>query len=314
MRILITGGLGFVGRHFANHFLKAGAEVTVVDSMVSESAKELLPHDNLIVHRADFRDWAREQVNETGTKPYDYAMHLAAIIGGRFKIERFPLIVADDLSIDAAFWQWVYVSRPGKVINFSSSAVYPVEYQGMKGHRLLEERMVDFNLIGKPDLTYGWAKLTSEYLGRVAYEKYDIKSVVYRPFSGYGEDQADSYPFPSLMEHVKKAKDGGFVPVWGTGEQMRDFIHIDDVVRGVTGTMDLIDDATPLNLSSGVYTSFKDLIHMAAKVLKKEVTILPKHTMPQGVFARAGDRHRQDAYGIKLKVSLEEGITRYVNA
>lgn len=53
-----------------------------------------------------------------------------------------------------------------------------------------------------PDMSYGWAKLTHEYLSRLACEKHGLKSVTYRPFSGYGEDQDDHYPFPSICKRA----------------------------------------------------------------------------------------------------------------
>ena len=49
--------------------------------------------------------------------------------------------------------------------------------------------------LGKPDLSYGWAKLNNEYLASLAYEKYGIKNTIFRPFSGYGSDQDLNYPF-----------------------------------------------------------------------------------------------------------------------
>ena len=110
------------------------------------------------------------------------------MVGGREMIENNPIAVADDLSIDSHFWQWAVKNMPKKVIQFSSSACYPVEFQTKNNYFLLKENMIDFNKhIGTPDLTYGWAKLTSEYLGKIAFEKNGLKSVCYRP-SGYGED------------------------------------------------------------------------------------------------------------------------------
>ena len=65
--------------------------------------------------------------------------------------------------------------------------------------------MIDLNQdIGIPDMSYGWAKITHEYLAKLAFEKYGINSVIYRPFSGYGEDQDDTYPFPSICKRILK--------------------------------------------------------------------------------------------------------------
>src|SRR5690606_37599415 len=140
-------------------------------------------------------------------------------------------------------------TRPKKSVCFSSSAAYPIRFQQVEGYRLLTEDMIDLDRdLGLPDMSYGWAKLTTEYLARLGYERYGLKSVIYRPFSGYGEDQDDAYPFPSICECALAQKGSDVLTVWGTGEQMRDFIHIEDCVDGVLLTMDRIDNAGALNL------------------------------------------------------------------
>ena len=137
-------------------------------------------------------------------------------------------------------------------------------FQKKENYKLLSEDLVSFDQpIGVPDLTYGWAKLTSEYLGRIAYENYGIKSVVYRPFSGYGKDQDLSYPFPSICKRILNNKNSKQIQVWGTGDQMRDFIHISDCVLGVVKSMDKIDDGS-------VIIQKKILILIFLKCLKKK--------------------------------------------
>lgn len=315
-RIICTGAAGFVGRHLVDALLARGDVVLGVDNLISESSIKPTEKPNYTFARMDCRDYFK---NDEKVNYFDYIFHCAAVVGGRAKIEGNPIEVADDLSIDAAMWQWAVKAKPGKVINFSSSAVYPVSSQEHPvlgdGYELLREDMVDFvDGIGLPDMSYGWAKLTCEYLGKLAYEKHGIKSVVYRPFSGYGEDQHTSYPFPNLMNQVMRAKEGDTIQVWGSGEQKRDFIHIDDCVRGVLETMDKIDDGSALNLSTGIYTSFNELIHTACKILGKRLLIVPQVGKPTGVFARCGDTAKQREYGFIPTITLEEGIKRYFNA
>ena len=208
-KILITGGAGFVGRHFVKRFLDAGDEVHCVDNIAQytgginpESTWPLFdPRDynNFNFYNTDCRKFFNEYRNTY----FDYSFHLAAIVGGRLMIENNPLAVADDLSIDACYWQWAQSARPGKTICFSSSAAYPINKQKKDSYVLLKEDMIDFNSsLGQPDMSYGWSKLTHEYLAKLAYEKHGLKSVVYRPFSGYGEDQDDSYPFPSICKRA----------------------------------------------------------------------------------------------------------------
>jgi GDP-L-fucose synthase len=258
-------------------------------------------------YREDCRAWFR-RVTDTD---FDYAFHLAAMVGGRLMIENNPLAVADDLSIDAAYWQWAKVAHPRKNVCFSSSAAYPVRLQTPEHYVLLKEDMISFEGdIGMPDMSYGWAKLTNEYLAQLAYQKHGLKSVCYRPFSGYGEDQDDAYPFPSICKRVLASRNASILKVWGTGAQMRDFIHIDDCVTGVLATMDKIDDGGALNLSTGIFTSFIDFAQLAANILGFKPEVQGLSDKPSGVHARGGDTAKQKSLGFEYTLSFKTGIER----
>jgi GDP-L-fucose synthase len=313
-KILITGGCGFVGRHFIQRLLPQGHEIHCVDIMEPLSGAiepklwplfQPLEYDNFHFYSEDCRDWFK-RVQDTD---FDYAFHLAAMVGGRAMIENNPLAVADDLSIDAEYWQWAVKAKPKKTIVFSSSAAYPIHLQRPDHYILLKEDMISFDeKLGMPDLTYGWAKLTHEYCARLAYEKHGIKSVAYRPFSGYGEDQDDTYPFPSICKRVLANQGASEIGVWGTGRQMRDFIHIDDCISGVLHTMDQVDDGSAINLSTGIFTSFVDFVQTAADILGFQPEVKGTSNTPEGVFARGGDTQLQEKLGFTDKRSFREGI------
>jgi nucleoside-diphosphate-sugar epimerase len=315
-RVLVTGGAGFVGRHVVGRLLQQGHEVHCVDPVVPLSGG-LAPVDWPLFAPLDFesfhyypqdcREWFREHPDEY----FDYAFHLAAMVGGREMIENNPLAVADDLAIDAQYWQWAVRARPGKNVVFSSSAAYPIDLQRPDHYELLREDMISFtDRIGMPDMTYGWAKLTCEYLARLAYEKHGLKSVCYRPFSGYGEDQHDSYPFPGICKRVLAHRGEPVITVWGSGRQMRDFIHIEDCVDAILHTMDQIDDAAAVNLSTGIYTSFIEFAGIAADCCGFTPEVRGTADKPEGVFARGGDTRLQDRLGCIRKVGLRDGIAR----
>ena len=315
-KILITGGAGFVGRRFCKRFLDEGHEVHCVDPIAAdtggldpENAWPLYsPGDYPGFHffREDCRDW----FERPGNDDFDYALHLAAMVGGRAMIENKPLAVADDLSIDAEYWQWAERAKPAKTLCFSSSAAYPISLQREEAYQLLREDMISFDSdIGMPDMSYGWAKLTCEYLARLAYEKHGLKSVCYRPFSGYGEDQDDTYPFPSIAKRAIAQAGQPILTVWGTGDQMRDFIHIEDCVEGVMKTMDSIDDGDALNLSTGIYTSFKQYARMAANAVGYDPEVVGLSQQPSGVFARGGDTAKQKSCGFEARIPFADGIS-----
>lgn len=318
-KILITGAAGFVGRHVVRRFLDAGDDVHAVDSVVLHTGGidpydgwplfNPLDYSNFHFFKEDCRDYFKRVKDDD----FDYCFHLAAMVGGRLMIENNPLAVADDLAIDALYWQWAVETRPKKSVCFSSSAAYPIKLQQKDDYQLLKEDMIDVEReIGVPDMSYGWAKLTSEYLAKLAFEKHGLKSVNYRPFSGYGEDQDDAYPFPSICKRAIANMGESVLTVWGTGEQMRDFIHIEDCVDGILQTMDLIDDAGALNLSTGIFTSFKEFARIAAKVCGYSPDVVGLSDKPSGVFARAGDTSKQKRFGFNYKIDFETGIKRAI--
>lgn len=310
-RALVTGGCGFVGRHFTHWLLNHEYDVTIVDDLSSGIVLEKWPEflrprqsSNLQIHYTDVREYSKECPAN-----FDLIVHLAAVVGGRLVIDGDPLRVATDLAIDATFFNWLTKSRTcAKVLYFSSSAAYPVSEQTESRHRLLREDMINFDRpLGVPDMTYGWAKLSGEFLSFHAKSSYGLDVSIYRPFSGYGEDQDFSYPFPSIVRRVGRHESP--IVVWGSGRQLRDFIHIDDVVEAVFASTWKMKSGQVLNLGSGVGTSFTDLARIAGRVIGHQSEIINDDTKPEGVFARVGDCSKMFEY-YRPAVSLEEGIER----
>jgi len=309
---LVTGGCGFVGRHFVNWLLRHGYQVTVVDNLSTGLAPEAWPahlrisggHESSVTFQlADFRDYAKE-----ASPDFDLIAHFAAVVGGRLTIDGDPLSVATDLAIDATLFNWVVKQRPmpRKVLYFSSSAAYPISEQTPDNNYPLYEGLIDFDgKLGLPDMTYGWSKLTGEFLARHAAEKYGLDVVVYRPFSGYGEDQDFTYPFPGIIRRVAQGESP--IVVWGSGDQLRDFIYIEDVIEAVFATADRLQPGEALNLGSGEGTSFRQLAQLACEVIGHEAQIVNDASKPEGVFARVGNCERMFQY-YRPVTSLRRGV------
>lgn len=289
MKILITGHKGFVGSEYVRYFANQGHEITGVD----------------IKEGNDCRDFFK-----TCNDQFDLIVHLAAIVGGRDTIENDPLAVGTDLSIDAEFFNWAVRTKQSKIIYFSSSAAYPIHFQ-TKGstHKLIES---DINLMdmSSPDFTYGWAKLSGEYLAHFA-RNYGLKIYIFRPFSGYGETQDLDYPFPSFIKRVLDQVDE--FEIWGDGTQVRDFIHIEDIVEATMKAVEL-DIEGPINLGSGVATSFIDLAEQIFEISgwKPKNDIKLRTDKPVGVMYRCSDSSKMLSF-YTPKISLEEGIKRSLN-
>jgi nucleoside-diphosphate-sugar epimerase len=310
MRVLVTGHVGFVGRHFTRRLLADGHIVTGVDTQ-------------WIAAPGNFEyvvDDLRRFVKLRSVDNFDLIIHCAAVVGGRLNIEGDPLAVATNLSIDADFFNWIVRGKTKKrVVYFSSSAVYPVELQGRNKHLSLSESLVDLNAtrFSLPDQTYGFAKFAGELLAQRAVKDYGVEVVIYRPFSGYGEDQSLDYPFPSIIKRVAAHETP--VTVWGSGDQVRDFIHVDDVVEAVMVTYDKLPPGTTLNLGTGIGTSFNTLAMQALAIEHQQSPsgcqsfIANDPTKPEGVYYRVADTYRMEKW-YRPKITLEEGITRALTA
>lgn len=337
---LISGACGFVGRNMVRRLHQTTVDkLFIVDDLsigthpsswmdYSQSRMirdlEIIGEDERIYFwKGDFRDLLfrlrmnPRHIQETYDlefERFEDVFHFAAIVGGRLKIEGDPMAVALDLSIDAEFFYWACQHKPQRVLYPSSSAAYPISLQSTTGAIALSETDIDFKKnLGVPDMTYGWSKLTGEFLAQIAARHYGISVVCIRPFSGYGEDQNLSYPVPAIAARAAR-KENPF-EVWGSGKQGRDFVYIDDVLDLIFILMSNVSDGTAYNIGSGKLTSFLELIDIFTKIAGYTPEIKPLLDKPVGVHSRYCDMSLvHEKFGWMPKISVEEGMKRVYDA
>lgn len=337
---LVSGGCGFVGRNMVRRLLTTTKDaVFMIDDLsIGRHPKEWLENftsemrddlevigeeKRLFFWQGDFRNllfYMRENPRYIQEKyhidfeKFSDVFHFAAIVGGRLKIEGDPMMVALDLSIDAEFFYWITQHKPARVLYPSSSAAYPVSLQTTTGAIALSEGDIDFDKnLGTPDMTYGWSKLTGEFLAQIAAKHYGVPVVCIRPFSGYGEDQEQSYPVPAIAARAAR-KENPF-EVWGSGKQGRDFVHIDDIIDFIFILLDNVKDGSAYNIGSGQLTSFLELIDLFADIAGYQPAVKPLLDKPVGVHSRYANMDFVDnKFGWKPKISLREGMTRVYKA
>ncbi|MFD2533157.1 NAD-dependent epimerase/dehydratase family protein [Gracilimonas halophila] len=333
---LITGGCGFVGRNFVKRLHRSTNDTIffIDDLSVGTHPSTWLPEGTpvekqngleffgedkrMVFLKQDARYFIRAMLDNENHIKDTYGLHVtrfkdvfhfAAIVGGRAKIDGDPMMVALDLSIDAEFFLWVCRQKPNRVLYPSSSAAYPVDLQTESDAIALSESDIDFKKMGQPDMTYGWSKLTGEYLAQTAAEHYGLSVTCIRPFSGYGEDQNLSYPIPAIARRAA-LKENPF-EVWGTGEQGRDFVHIEDVMDCTLYAMERITDGSAINIGSGKLTSFLEIIEIFTSFAGYNPDIKKLLDKPVGVHSRYADMsYVNNDLGWKPKLSLEEGMRR----
>ena len=303
-RALVTGHRGFIGRHIHAALDAHGWIIDGLDLTEGVDAVDIL---------------RRLNTDALPFPAYDLVVHCAALVGGRKVIEgQQATLAARDLALDAALFEWAMRARPGRIVYFSSSAAYPVHLQtrgaveqirSVHGDDRLAEDDIDLThrgLIGVPDASYGWVKLTGERLATWATTEADLAVHVFRPFSGYGTDQDPAYPFPAYINRAARME--APFDVWGDGDQCRDFIHVDDVVGAVLAAVEL-DVRGPVNLGTGRATSFNELAGLVMDAAGYSTAIRHLPGEPVGAFYRVADPARLLEFYVP-RVSLEEGIER----
>ena len=333
---LVTGACGFVGRNLVKRLLSTSSDFLVIvdDLSTGTTPESWLPSSELFESsdserigeriryfrqdcRKFFQRWYEnpEWLKSFGLDivSFDDVFHFAAIVGGRSKIEGDPMMVALDLAIDAEFFYWITRFKPKRALFPSSSAAYPIDLQTDTAAIALAESDINFAKMGQPDMTYGWSKLTGEFLAQVAAKNYGISVACVRPFSGYGEDQDLSYPTPAIAARAAR-KENPF-EVWGTGYQGRDFVHIDDCIDCILMALDNIHDGTAINIGMGKLTSFRDLIEVFTSFAGYKPEIRALVDKPMGVHSRyANMDFVNNTFGWKAKISIEEGMHRVYEA
>ncbi len=336
---LVSGGCGFVGKNMVKRLLKATNDAILVIDDLSvgthpntwldiplkrriEDIEIYGENERLIFLQEDFRN----VLHNFGQDPiffktkygldiekFSDVFHFAAIVGGRAKIDGDPIMVALDLSIDAEFFYWISRHKPERVLYPSSSAAYPVNLQTEENQIQLKETDIDFNNMGQPDMTYGWTKLTGEFLAKITAKHYDINITCIRPFSGYGEDQDYTYPVPAIARRAV-LKESPF-EVWGTGYQGRDFVHIDDVLDCILIAMDKIHDGTAINIGMGRLTNFREIINLFCEFAGYNPEIKQLLDKPVGVHSRYCNMDWvKENLGWEPKISIREGMKRVYDA
>lgn len=284
----MTGSAGLIGRHFVEHLLDTDWLVEEID---------IKGRDTLHLDARRFF--------ELCDISYDLVVHCAAHVGGRLDIEnKAAYIGAYNVQLDGSMFEYALRTRPAHVIYWSSSAAYPLELQ-VDPPFILGEDDIDTFYPDPADQTYGWAKLVGERLAQEAQAE-GIKVHVFRPFSGWADDQDTSYPMGAFLDRARRKADP--FDVWGDGEQVRDFIHISDVIGAAMAAIDA-DYPRPLNLCTGVPTRFNELAGLVTSAAGYRPTLKHDLSKPEGVRYRVGDPTELHKVW-RPRMSLEEGIKR----
>jgi len=299
LRILVTGGAGFIGSHLVKALVKAGHSVRILDNFSTgslENLGDIAGSVELVV--GDVRSY---DVVEKAVKGVDAVIHLAALIDVAESIEK------PDLYFDVNARGTYNIAKACKgvsVLVFASScAVYgePVKLPVAEDHPIA------------PKSPYAATKVAGEAFIQAYSNLYDYRYAILRLFNVYGPKQSKAYA-GVIIEFIKRVSRGEPPIIFGDGEQTRDFIHVGDVVSAVMRVLTNEKAWGVFNIGSGKPVTINQLAKLILKLMNRE-DLEPVYAPP-----RPGDiRHSvadiakaRKVLGFEPRISLEEGVKRLV--
>ncbi len=302
MKVIVTGGAGFIGSHVAERLLKEGNEVTIIDDFSSgkeDNIASFRNHPKLTVHKADICDDLSELFK--GVKA---VFHLAALPRVQFSIAH-P-VETHEANVNGTLNLLELCRKTGvkRFVFSSSSSVY-----GDQERLPLTEAMIP-----NPMSPYALHKLIGEYYCRFYYQFYGVETVCLRYFNVYGPRQNPSESYACLIPKFIKMINAGQSPIInGDGKQTRDFAFISDVVEAnmlAAQTKKKECFGNFFNIGGGANKSVNEVTDIILKMSKKDVKIHhgPSVIEPHDTLADVSKAKKMLDW--EPKVKFEEGMKK----
>ncbi len=309
-KALVTGGCSFIGSHLVGALLKRGASVRVVDNLSSGKKAHIQPW--IDSGKVDFReaDLLESNSAERAVQGINNVFHLAADHGGRGYIDLHQAACATNLALDGLMIRAACKAGVDHFTFASSGCVYPDDLQADPTQMVyLTEDMARPPY--QADGLYGWAKLMAEMSLKAYYRDYGLKSVSLRYFTVYGERCSESHAVIAMIARAFVRQDP--FEVWGTGEQIRNWTYVGDIVEGTIRAAECVEDGSAINLGT---TERIRVMDAAREIIKKtgyEAVIKTDPSKPTGPYNRVADNTlASKLLGWSPQVGFNEGLDRVI--
>ena len=309
-KVLVTGGCSFIGSHLVDALIDRGAQVRVVDDLSSGVVANIAGH--LAAGAVEFMeaDLLDPAATDRAVDGMNVVFHLAATHGGRGYIDLHQAACATNLALDGLVIRAAHAAGVEQLTFASSGCVYPTSLQRDPNEILyLHEDLV------KPpyeaDDMYGWAKLMGELTLRAYHKDYGFNCSSVRYFTAYGERCPANHAVVAMIARAFLKQDP-FI-VWGTGEQIRNWTYVSDIVEGTIRAAERVHDGTAINLGTTERTSVMEAAQSILKKCDLDLTIKPDPTKPTGPYNRvASNTLAKELLEWEPAVSFDEGVTRTI--
>lgn len=299
--ILITGGLGFIGSHLTNKLIKNN-NITIIDNLSTGKIDNLenINHENLTLIKKDLNSI---DLNATLAN-IDYVFHLAAMSSVPLSIKQPISCNMENVTSTINLLNACVHNNVKKIIFSSSSAVY-----GKNTNIPLKETELPM-----PTSPYASSKASCELYLQSFHESYGLNYIVLRYFNTFGPKQDNNSQYSAVIPNfISALLKNEQAEIYGDGEQTRDFIYVEDVVKANINAVES-DYNGIINIASGNSISINQLYDIIKKTLGKNIK--PKYTSPRHGDIKHSQANIEKMEKINLKINndnFEKNLIETIN-
>jgi GDP-L-fucose synthase len=299
MRVVVTGGAGFLGLHVVRAVKARGCEQVFVPR---KAGYDLRYMENVKRLYEDARP--------------DLVIHAAGVVGGiGANKERPAEFFYDNLMMGTLLLDQAYRHGVSKFVALGTVCAYP---------KLAPVPFREEDLwLGYPEETnapYGLAKKMLLVQSQAYRQQYGFNSIFLLPVNLYGPgdnfDPRSSHVIPALIKKAVEAKErrADEIVVWGDGSPTREFLYVEDAAEGIILSAERYDKSEPVNLGSGFEISIKDLVTLIVEIVGFNGKIEWDVSKPNGQPRRRLDTSRAEReFGFRAKIDFREGLRRTID-
>ena len=299
MRALVTGGAGFIGSNLVKHLCDGGHEVVVIDDLSSSGRSEIDPRAKLVV--GDVGD--RELVEKLLDKK-DVVFHLAALGIISISLEKPEEAFRNNLMNGVRLLEAMRKKGVNKIVYSSSSSIYgepkrnPVQEDDSK----------------EPINPYGASKYTFEAALSAYAHSFGIDAMALRYFNVYGPGDEQKPVTRAVPSWIQWALTGDTVWIHWGGQQVKDYIYVDDVCRAnIVAANSKLKGFHAYNVGGGVGRKMLDIAMTIKKIIGKDLKIVDKGARPGDPDTLVADISKiTKELGWKPEVDLETGLKQTI--
>jgi GDP-L-fucose synthase len=291
-KVWVAGHKGMVGSAVTRCLEARGDNVLKVDRSVVD-----------LRNQSGVETWLRQN------RP-DAVVFAAAKVGGIYANDTFPAdFIYDNLAIETNVIHSAHIAGVDRLVFLGSSCIYP---------KFAEQPIQESSLLTGPlEPTNEWyaiAKIAGIKLCQAYRKQYGRRYISLMPCNLYGPgdnfDPLTSHVLPALIRKFHEAKEEGRseVIVWGTGNPLREFLHVDDLARAVTFCLDNYDGYEHINCGMGWDISIRELAEIVSRTVGFCGKLVFDNSKPDGTPRKLMDSSRIRALGWQPQIAFERGI------